>query len=125
MKLPRLGVFMRALAWKVALWSIALCYPAAAAAGRLTGWLTVLAFGDLPSKAQLDEALRFDRVMAYVVGVMVWLVALIAAMEATRAEGTFERRMGMTSLKVVLVATVLYILAFVLLQLRNNAVLGV
>jgi hypothetical protein len=115
---------MRALAWKVALWSIALCYPAAAAAGHLTAWLTVLAFGDLPSRAQLDEAFRFDRVVAYVVGIMLWLVALIAAMESTRAEGAFERRMGVTALKVVLVATVLYVLAFIAVQLRDNAVLG-
>jgi hypothetical protein len=112
---------MRALAWKVALWMIALCYPAAAVFGRLTGWLMVLAAGDLPSKAQLDQAIRFDRTMAYVVGVLMWLVALIASMEATRAEGAFERRMGVTSLKVVLVATILYVLAFFLLQVRNNA----
>jgi hypothetical protein len=114
---------MRALAWKVALWAIALCYPAAAVVGRFTGWLMVVAVGDFPSKAQLDQAIRFDRVMAYIVGVMLWLVALISAMEATRAEGAFERRMGVTSLKVVLIATVLYVLAFFLLQFRNNALL--
>lgn len=114
---------MRALAWKVALWAIALCYPAAAVFGRLTGWLMVLAAGDLPSKADLDQAIRFDRMVAYVVGIFLWLVAVIAAMEATRAEGTFERRMGVTSLKVVLVATVLFVLAFFLLQVRNNALL--
>jgi hypothetical protein len=114
---------MRALAWKVALWAIALCYPLAAVFGRLTGWLLVLAAGDFPSKSQLDQAIRFDRTMSYIVGVMLWLVALIASMEATRAEGQFERRMGVTSLKVVLVATVLYVLAFFLLQVRNNALL--
>jgi hypothetical protein len=112
---------MRALAWKVALWTIALCYPAAAVVGRLTGWLMVLAAGDLASKSQLDQAIRFDRTASYVVGVLMWLVALIAAMEATRAEGAFERRMGVTALKVVLVATILYILAFFLLQVRNGA----
>jgi hypothetical protein len=114
---------MRALAWKVALWAIALCYPAAAVVGRLTGWLLVLAAGEFPSKAQLDQAIRFDRTMAYIVGIFLWLVALIASMEATRAEGSFERRMGVTSFKVVLVATALYILAFFLLQVRNNALL--
>jgi hypothetical protein len=114
---------MRALAWKVALWAIALCYPAAAVAGRLTGWLLVVASGDYPSKSQLDQALRFDRTMAYIIGIFLWLIALISSMEATRAEGAFERRMGVTSLKVVLVATVLYVLAFFLLQVRNNALL--
>jgi low temperature requirement protein LtrA len=114
---------VRALAWKVALWAIALCYPAAAVCGRLTGWLMVVAAGDLPSKSQLDQAIRFDRAMAYLVGVLLWLIALIASMEATRAEGAFERRMGVTSLKVVLAATVLYVLAFFLLQVRNDALL--
>jgi hypothetical protein len=115
---------MRALAWKVALWAIALCYPLGAALGRLAGWLLVLAAGDYPSKGDLDQALRFDRATAYLVGILLWLVAVIASMEATRAEGAFEKRMGVTSLKVVACATGLYILAFLLLQARNNALLG-
>jgi hypothetical protein len=114
---------MRALAWKVSLWAIALCYPAAAAVGRITGWLLVLAAGDIPSKADLDQALRFDRTMSYLVGVMLWLVAIIASMEATRAEDVFERRMGVTAFKVVVTATVLYLVAFFMLQVRNNALL--
>jgi uncharacterized membrane protein len=114
---------MRALAWKVALWAIALCYPAAAALGRLTGWLLVLAAGTYASKSQLDQAIRFDRTTAYVVGIFLWLIALIASMEATRAEDAFERRMGVTSFKVVLVATILYVAAFFLLQIRNSALL--
>jgi hypothetical protein len=115
---------MRALAWKVALWAIALCYPAAAVCGRLTGWVMVVAAGDLPSKAELDQAIRFDRTMAYLVGILLWLIAVIASMEATRAEGAFEKRMGVTSLKVVGVATLLYVAAFFLLQVRNNALLA-
>jgi len=114
---------MRALAWKVALWAIALCWPAANVCGRLTGWFMVVAAGDLPSKSQLDQAIRFDRTTAYVVGILLWLIAVIASMEATRAEGAFEKRMGVTSFKVVAVATALYVLAFFLLQARNNALL--
>lgn len=116
---------MRAVAWKVALWAIALCYPAAQAVGHLVGWLLALAAGDYASQAQFEQALRADRVAAYIVGVTLWLIALIGSMEATRAEDKVEKRMGVTSFKVVLVATVFYIVAFAFNHLRDGVITGI
>jgi len=104
---------MRGNAWKAALIAIVFCYPVASLIGRLISYIGLKAQSD-PSLADQAQMLRLGNLFFVGIAVLGWLIAFISSMESTRAEDQLERQLGRFAFVVVLIATVIYIIAFFL-----------
>lgn len=104
---------MRGNAWKAALIGIVFCYPVASLVGRLVSYIGLKAQND-PTPAGQAQMLRLGNFFFVGIAVLGWLIAFISSMESTRAEDQLERQLGRFAFVVVLIATVIYIIAFFL-----------
>jgi len=104
---------MRGTAWKAALIAIVFCYPVASLIGRLITYIG-LKVQKNPSSADQLQMFHLGDAFFRIIAVLGWLIAFIAGMESTRAEDQLEKQLGRFSFVVVLVATVIYVIAFFL-----------
>jgi len=104
---------VRAVGWKISLIAIVLCYPVPTALGRLMTWLLLL----LPSsQTARDQAqmLRVGNLVSTGVGILIWLVAVIGALEPAGEEDATEYRLRKFALLAVGLATLAFLGGFVL-----------
>ena len=104
---------MRGYAWKVALVAIVFCYPVASLIGRLITYIGLKAQND-PTPVDQAQMLRLGNLFFVGIAVLGWLIALISGMESTRAEDQLEKQLGRFAFVIVVVATVIYVIAFFL-----------
>jgi len=104
---------MRGNAWKASLIAIVFCYPVASLIGRLITYIGLKVQND-PTPADQAQMLRIGNLFFIGIAVLGWLTAFISGMESTRAEDQLERQLGRFAFVIVLVATVIYVIAFFL-----------
>ncbi len=104
---------MRGIAWKAALVAIVFCYPVATLIGRLITYIGLKAQND-PTPVDQAQMLRLGNLFFVGIAVLGWLIALISGMESTRAEDQLEKQLGRFAFVIVVVATVIYVIAFFL-----------
>jgi hypothetical protein len=104
---------MRGNAWKAALIAIVFCYPVASLVGRLITFIGLKVQND-PTPADQAQMLRLGNLFFIGIAVTGWLIAFISSMESTRADDQLEKQLGRFAFVTVLVATVIYVVAFLL-----------
>lgn len=104
---------MRGTAWKGALIAIVFCYPVASLVGRLITYIALKLQTD-PTPSDQQQMLRLGNVFFIGIAVLGWLIALISSMESTRAEDQLEKQLGRFAFVTVIIATVIYVIAFFL-----------
>lgn len=98
---------MRDYGWKIAVIAIVACYPVANVIGRLVTYIGMKT-QDQPTPAQQLQMIKLGNVFFVGTAILLWTVALISSMEASRVEDDLERRLGRFSLYLVLFATVTF-----------------
>jgi uncharacterized protein YacL len=103
---------MRAVAWKIALICIVLCYPLSTALGRLVTWIWLTVQNNATPQQQA-QGVRVGNLVGVGLAILIWLIAVISAMESTRADDATERRLGRFSLSLVAIASAGFLVAFI------------
>lgn len=104
---------MRGTAWKAALIAIVFCYPVASLIGRLITYVALKVQSN-PTPADQLQMIKLGNLFFLGIAWLGWLIAFIAGMESTRAEDVLEKQLGRFAFAIVLVATVIYVIAFFL-----------
>lgn len=114
---------MREYGWKIALVAIALCYPAANAASHVVMWILIV-INPADTGADRVAALRMGNLLFVGVGMLMWMVAILAGANALQVDGDAERRVGRVTFGIVVVATVAFAAVFFSQQALVNLGVG-